>query len=122
VYSCRFIRPFPKVLLQGVIQAFVSALHLRVGLSWKPWNFLSVSARVLVDAVLAETGKSPSAWIRHRTLLEARRLLTLQRLDDLRNRLSAAGGCCARSLTWSASVKNLAESDKLTAFFRMVRV
>jgi hypothetical protein len=54
---------FPKVLLQGVIQAFVSALHLRVGLSWKPWNFLSVSARVLVDAVLAETGKSPSAWI-----------------------------------------------------------
>jgi AraC family transcriptional activator of pobA len=37
---------------------------------------LSVSARVLVDAVLAETGKSPSAWIRDRTLLEARRLLT----------------------------------------------
>ena len=31
--------------------------------------------RVLVDAVLAETGKSPSAWIRDRTLLEARRLL-----------------------------------------------
>jgi len=37
---------------------------------------LSVSARVLVDAVLAETGKSPSTWIRDRTLLEARRLLT----------------------------------------------
>jgi AraC-like DNA-binding protein/mannose-6-phosphate isomerase-like protein (cupin superfamily) len=37
---------------------------------------LSVSPRVLVDAVLAETGKSPSAWIRDRTLLEARRLLT----------------------------------------------
>jgi AraC family transcriptional regulator, transcriptional activator of pobA len=37
---------------------------------------LSVRARVLVDAVLAETGKSPSAWIRDRTLLEARRLLT----------------------------------------------
>jgi AraC-like DNA-binding protein len=36
---------------------------------------LSVTARVLVDAVLAETGKSPSAWIRDRTLLEARRLL-----------------------------------------------
>ena len=36
---------------------------------------LSVSPRVLVDAVLAETGKSPSAWIRDRTLLEARRLL-----------------------------------------------
>ena len=37
---------------------------------------LTVSARVLVEAVLAETGKSPSAWIRDRTLLEARRLLT----------------------------------------------
>ena len=37
---------------------------------------LSVSTRVLVDAVLAETGKSPSTWIRDRTLLEARRLLT----------------------------------------------
>ena len=37
---------------------------------------LSVSTRVLVDAVLAETGKSPSTWIRDRTLLEARRLPT----------------------------------------------
>lgn len=37
---------------------------------------LSVSPRVLADALLAETGKSPSAWIRDRTLLEARRLLT----------------------------------------------
>ena len=37
---------------------------------------LSISSRVLVNAVLAETGKSPSAWIRDRTLLEARRLLT----------------------------------------------
>jgi AraC family transcriptional regulator, transcriptional activator of pobA len=37
---------------------------------------LALSARVLVDAVLTETGKSPSAWIRDRTLLEARRLLT----------------------------------------------
>ncbi len=36
---------------------------------------LSVSPRVLVDAVLTETGKSPSTWIRDRTLLEARRLL-----------------------------------------------
>ena len=36
---------------------------------------LSVTPRVLVDVVLAETGKSPSAWIRDRTLLEARRLL-----------------------------------------------
>jgi AraC family transcriptional regulator, transcriptional activator of pobA len=37
---------------------------------------LSVSRRVLVNAVLAETGKSPSVWIRDRTLLEARRLVT----------------------------------------------
>lgn len=37
---------------------------------------LSVSSRTLVSAVLAETGKSPSVWIRDRTLLEARRLLT----------------------------------------------
>jgi AraC family transcriptional activator of pobA len=37
---------------------------------------LSVSPRVLADALLPETGKSPSAWIRDRTLLEARRLLT----------------------------------------------
>jgi AraC family transcriptional regulator, transcriptional activator of pobA len=37
---------------------------------------LSVSPRVLAAALLAETGKSPSAWIRDRTLLEARRLLT----------------------------------------------
>jgi AraC-like DNA-binding protein len=36
---------------------------------------LSVNPRVLVDAVLTETGKSPSTWIRDRTLLEARRLL-----------------------------------------------
>ena len=37
---------------------------------------LSVSSRSLVNAILLETGKSPSAWIRDRTLLEARRLLT----------------------------------------------
>jgi AraC-like DNA-binding protein len=37
---------------------------------------LSVSSRTLVNAVLSETGKSPSAWIRDRTLLEARRLVT----------------------------------------------
>jgi hypothetical protein len=110
---------FPKVLSQGVIQAFVSALHLRVGLSWKPWNFLSFSARVLVDAVLAKTGKSLSAWIRHRTLFEARRLLTY---NDLTISEIAYRRVLRRSLTWSASVKNLAESDKLSAFFRKVRV
>jgi AraC-like DNA-binding protein len=37
---------------------------------------LSVDSRAFVNAVLSETGKSPSAWIRDRTLLEARRLLT----------------------------------------------
>jgi AraC family transcriptional regulator, transcriptional activator of pobA len=37
---------------------------------------LSVDSRAFVSAVLSETGKSPSAWIRDRTLLEARRLLT----------------------------------------------
>jgi AraC-like DNA-binding protein len=37
---------------------------------------LSVDSRAFVNAVLSETGKSPSVWIRDRTLLEARRLLT----------------------------------------------
>lgn len=37
---------------------------------------LSVNLRALVKAVLSETGKSPSAWIRDWTLLESRRLLT----------------------------------------------
>jgi AraC family transcriptional regulator, transcriptional activator of pobA len=37
---------------------------------------LSVSSRALTNAVLVDTGKSPSVWIRDRTLLEARRLLT----------------------------------------------
>jgi AraC family transcriptional activator of pobA len=37
---------------------------------------LSTDSRTFVNAVLSETGKSPSAWIRDRTLLEARRLLT----------------------------------------------
>jgi AraC family transcriptional activator of pobA len=37
---------------------------------------LSIDSRAFVNAVLSETGKSPSAWIRDRTLLEARRLLT----------------------------------------------
>jgi AraC-like DNA-binding protein len=39
-------------------------------------TLLSVNLRALVKAVLSETGKSPSAWIRDRTLLEARRLVT----------------------------------------------
>src|SRR6266403_272873 len=40
----------------------------------------------------------------------------------LRTLLSAVGVCCARSLAWSANVKNSAESDTLPAFFRTVRV
>ena len=119
----------PSVVVQGhstqLTNRFLSLLEKEEGKLQRTRYYtsaLSVSPRVLVDAVLTETGKSPSAWIRHRTLLEARRLLTLQRLDDLRNRLSAVGGCCARSLTWGASAKNLAESDKLSAFFRTVRV
>ena len=39
-----------------------------------------------------------------------------------RTLLSAVGGCCARSLAWSANVKNSAESDTLPAFFWTVRV
>jgi AraC-like DNA-binding protein/mannose-6-phosphate isomerase-like protein (cupin superfamily) len=39
-------------------------------------TLLSVNLRALVKAVLSETGKSPSAWIRDQTLLESRRLVT----------------------------------------------
>jgi AraC family transcriptional regulator, transcriptional activator of pobA len=39
-------------------------------------SVLSVDSRAFVNAVLSETGKSPSVWIRDRTLLEARRLLS----------------------------------------------
>ena len=55
-------------LLEGAEGKFYRASHYLTA--------LSVSSRVLVNAVLAETGKSPSAWIRDRTLLEARRLVT----------------------------------------------
>jgi AraC family transcriptional activator of pobA len=43
-------------------------------------SVLSVSSRTLTNAVLSETGKSPSVWIRDRTLLEARRLLSYTNL------------------------------------------
>jgi AraC family transcriptional regulator, transcriptional activator of pobA len=55
-------------LLEGAEGKFYRASHYLTA--------LSVSSRALVNALLAETGKSPSAWIRDRTLLEARRLLT----------------------------------------------
>lgn len=58
---------------------FLSLLEREEGKFYRASHYLtalSVSSRVLVKAVLTETGKSPSAWIRDRTLLEARRLLT----------------------------------------------
>ena len=72
----------PSVEVQGystqLTNRFLSLLEKEAGKLQRTRYYtsaLSVSPRVLVDAVLAETGKSPSAWIRDRTLLEARRLL-----------------------------------------------
>jgi len=58
---------------------FLSLLEKSEGKFYKTDHYLSalsVSSRALTNAVLSETGKSPSVWIRDRTLLEARRLLT----------------------------------------------
>jgi AraC-like DNA-binding protein len=58
---------------------FLSLLEKSEGKFYRTDHYLSalsVSARALINAVLSETGKSPSVWIRDRTLLEARRLLT----------------------------------------------
>jgi AraC family transcriptional activator of pobA len=58
---------------------FLSLLEKSEGKLYRTDHYLSellVSARALTTAVLSETGKSPSVWIRDRTLLEARRLLT----------------------------------------------
>jgi len=72
----------PSVEVQGystqLTNRFLSLLEKEAGKLQRTRYYtsaLSVSPRVLVDAVLAETGKSPSAWIRDRSLLEARRLL-----------------------------------------------
>jgi AraC family transcriptional regulator, transcriptional activator of pobA len=72
----------PSVVVQGhstqLTNRFLSLLEKEEGKLQRTRYYtsaLSVTPRVLVDAVLAETGKSPSAWIRDRTLLEARRLL-----------------------------------------------
>lgn len=58
---------------------FLSLLEKSEGKFYRTDHYLSalsVSSRALTNAVLSETGKSPSVWIRDRTLLEARRLLT----------------------------------------------
>jgi AraC family transcriptional regulator, transcriptional activator of pobA len=72
----------PLVEVQGystqLTNRFLSLLEKEAGKLQRTRYYtsaLSVSPRILVDAVLAETGKSPSAWIRDRSLLEARRLL-----------------------------------------------
>jgi AraC family transcriptional regulator, transcriptional activator of pobA len=72
----------PSVEVQGystqLTSRFLSLLEKEAGKLQRTRYYtsaLSVSPRVLVDAVLAETGKSPSVWIRDRSLLEARRLL-----------------------------------------------
>jgi AraC family transcriptional activator of pobA len=73
----------PSVEAQGhstqLANRFLSLLEQQEGKLQRASYYtsaLAVSSRVLVDSVLTETGKSPSAWIRDRTLLEARRLLT----------------------------------------------
>jgi AraC family transcriptional regulator, transcriptional activator of pobA len=58
---------------------FFSLLELEEGKFYRASRYstlLSVNLRTLVKAVLSETGKTPSAWIRDRTLLESRRLVT----------------------------------------------
>jgi AraC family transcriptional regulator, transcriptional activator of pobA len=58
---------------------FLALLEKEEGKFYRAHHYvsaLSVDSRAFVNAVLSETGKSPSVWIRDRTLLEARRLLT----------------------------------------------
>jgi AraC family transcriptional regulator, transcriptional activator of pobA len=58
---------------------FLALLELSEGKLQRTEHYLSalsVSSRTLAKVVLAETGKSPSTWIRDRTLIEARRLLS----------------------------------------------
>jgi quercetin dioxygenase-like cupin family protein len=96
---------------------------------------LSVSPRVLVAAVLAETGIT-KRLDSGSNFVGGSAFANLYRLDDFRNRLSAklskrillrtllsmVGGCSARNLARSASVKISSESDRLSAFFRTLRV
>lgn len=65
--------------LAPLTSRFLSFLEKSAGKFYRTDHYLSalsVSSRALTNAVLSETGKSPSVWIRDRTLLEARRLLT----------------------------------------------
>jgi AraC family transcriptional regulator, transcriptional activator of pobA len=62
----------------SVTNRFLALLEKEEGRFYRANHYvsaLSVDARAFVNAVLSETGKSPSVWIRDRTLLEARRLL-----------------------------------------------
>jgi AraC-like DNA-binding protein len=62
-----------------VTNRFLALLEKEEGKFYRANHYvsaLSVDSRAFVNAVLSETGKSPSVWIRDRTLLEARRLLT----------------------------------------------
>jgi AraC family transcriptional regulator, transcriptional activator of pobA len=62
-----------------ITNRFLALLEEEEGKFYRAHHYvsaLSVDSRAFVNAVLSETGKSPSVWIRDRTLLEARRLLT----------------------------------------------
>jgi AraC family transcriptional regulator, transcriptional activator of pobA len=66
-------------LFHPLTNRFLALLEKEEGKFYRANHYvsaLSVDSRAFVNAVLSETGKSPSVWIRDRTLLEARRLLT----------------------------------------------
>lgn len=77
-----FISPAPIEFQEHfgpLTSRFLSLLESEEGKFYRTSHYisaLSVGSRALTNAVLLETGKSPSVWIRDRTLLEARRLLT----------------------------------------------
>ena len=69
----------PQEHFASLTSRFLSLLEEVAGKLYRTNYFtaaLSVSSRTLTNTVLFDTGKSPSVWIRDRTLLEARRLLT----------------------------------------------
>jgi AraC family transcriptional activator of pobA len=77
-----FVSPVPIEIQEYVnplTSRFLLLLERAEGKFYRTDHYLSalsVTSRTLANAILAETGKSPSVWIRDRTLLEARRLLT----------------------------------------------
>ena len=87
-------------------------------------------SRILVDAVLAETGKLSSAWnrdsVRGSTVVNYTKINDLERLSSaklskrflLHTVLSTVGGCCAGS----ASVRISSKSDTLSTFFQRPRI